>query len=178
MNLNQVNQVVNNFNANVAVEAPKSFMDFYKMVKEEKIVPVTDKDGTIIGFNTVANKPTTLKVCKMIDGHMTAGDTEEQRNEDELKLKEFLTAFEGQNLQEWFEKAYLISKMRVNIDDIIIDTSEDYDRDYYYLIDGENKRVLDMRGNTVIDLSDDEDLKGASKNLVVKMLKATFNSNF
>ena len=42
MKLNQVNQVVNNFNANVAVEAPKSVMDFYKMVKEEKIVPVTD----------------------------------------------------------------------------------------------------------------------------------------
>lgn len=176
MNLNQVNQAVNKFNANVAVETPKSFMDFYKMVKEEKIVPVTNENGTIIGFNTVSDKPTTLKVCKMIDGHMTAGDTEEQRNEDELKLKEFLTSFEGQNLQEWFEKAYLISKTGVNIDDII-DASEDYECNYY-LIDGENKRVLDMEGNTVIDLSDDEDLKGASKSLVVKMLKAAFNFNF
>ena len=124
MNLNQVNQVVNNFNANVAVEAPKSFMDFYKMVKEEKIVPVTDENGVIIGFNTVSDKPTTLKVCKMINGHMTVGDTEEQRNEDELKLKEFLTSFEGQNLQEWFEKAYLISKIGININDIIVDNSE------------------------------------------------------
>ena len=35
-----------------------------------------------------------------------------------------------------------------------------------------------MDGNTIIDLSDDEDLKGASKNLVIKMLKAAFNSNF
>lgn len=172
MNLNQVNQAVNNFNANVAVETPKSFMDFYKMVKEEKIVPVTDENGTIIGFNTVAEKPTTLKVCKMVGGHMTAGDTEELRNEDELKLKEFLTSFEGQDLQEWFEKAYLISKTGVNIDDIIIDCDD------YYIVDGENKRILDLDGNTVIDLSDDEDLKGASKNLVIKMLKAAFNSDF
>ena len=46
------------------------------------------------------------------------------------------------------------------------------------IIDAENKRILDMDGNTIIDLSDDEDLKGASKNLVIKMLKAAFNSNF
>lgn len=177
MNLNQVNQVVNNFNANVAVESPKSFMDFYKMVKEGKIVPVTDENENIIGFNTVSDKPTTLKVCKMINGHMTVGDTEEQRNEDELKLKEFLTSFDEENLQEWFERAYLISKLGINVDDVIIDNSEEFG-DGYYLVDGENKRVLDMDGNTIIDLSDDEDLKGASKNLVIKMLKAAFNSNF
>lgn len=177
MNLNQVNQVVNNFNANVAVEAPKSFMDFYQMVKEEKIVPVTDERGNVIGFNTVSDKPTTLKICKMIDGHMTVGDTEEQRNADELKLKEFLTAFEGENLQEWFEKSYLLSKLGVNIDDVIIENSGDYE-DNYYLVDAESKRILDMEGNTIIDLSDDEDLKGASKNLIIKMLKASFNTNF
>ena len=108
---------------------------------------------------------------------MTVGDTEEQRNEDELKLKEFLTSFDEENLQEWFERAYLISKIGINIDDVIIDNSEELG-DGYYLIDGENKRVLDMDGNTIIDLSDDEDLKGASKNLVIKMLKAAFNSNF
>ena len=108
---------------------------------------------------------------------MTVGDTEEQRNEDELKLKEFLTSFDEENLQEWFETAYLISKLGINVDDVIIDNSEEFD-DGYYLIDAENKRVLDMDGNTIIDLSDDEDLKGVSKNLVIKMLKAAFNSNF
>ena len=46
----ELNNRANQFQANVAVEE-KTFMDFYKDVRDGKIVPVTDEQDNIIGFN-------------------------------------------------------------------------------------------------------------------------------
>jgi hypothetical protein len=45
-------------------------------------------------------------------------------------------------------------------------------------INVEAKKVIDLEGNAVIDLSDDEDLEDASPKVIIKLLKAAVNAEF
>lgn len=173
MKITEINQAANQFNANVEVEIPKGFISFYQLVKEGKIVPITNESDDIIGFNTVTDIPTSLKVCKMVDGHMTVGDTEAQRNEDEMKLKRFLLEYEGQDLQKWFETSLILLKSNIEVDDVIFNTDDEM-----YILDATHKKVYDLEGNTISDLSDDPDLEGASKSIILKLLYSSINTNF
>ena len=88
----EINNQANKIQANLSIEK-KNFMDFYKEVKNGKIVPVTDEQDNIIGFNVIKNEPSMMKVCKIINGYMTVGDTEEQRSEDEVNLRKFIKEY-------------------------------------------------------------------------------------
>ena len=57
--------------------------------------------------------------------------------------------------------------------DDIIDTNDEI-----YIILADAKKVIDMNGNTIVDLSNDEDLKDASKNIIIKLLKSALNIEF
>lgn len=167
----EVNNQANKIQANLSIEK-KNFMDFYKEVKNGKIVPVTDEQDNIIGFNVIKNEPSMMKVCKMIDGYMTVGDTEEQRSEDEVNLRKFIKEYPIEYLQTWFMTCMVLVKSNIEPDDII-DTNDEI-----YIILADAKKVIDMNGNTIVDLSNDEDLKDASKNIIIKLLKSALNIKF
>lgn len=167
----ELNQQANQLSANNAVEN-KTFLDFYNDVKTEKIVPITDQNENIIGFNVVKPKPSTMKVCKMVDGKMTVGDTEADRAEDEVAMRKFMEEYAERPVQKWFEDSLVLIKAGVQVDDII-----DLDGDTY-VIDATRKVVMDLTGGIVEDLSQDPDLEGASKKIIIKLLKAAVNANF
>ena len=152
----EVNNQANKIQANLSIEK-KNFMDFYKEVKNGKIVPVTDEQDNIIGFNVIKNEPSMMKVCKMIDGYMTVGDIKE---------------YPIECLQTWFMTCMVLVKSNIEPDDII-DTNDEI-----YIILADAKKVIDMNGNTIVDLSNDEDLKDASKNIIIKLLKSALNIEF
>ena len=169
MKTSDLNNQVNQLQAN-ATYVEKTFLDFYNEVKAGNIVPITDQDDNIIGFNTV-RQPSTMRVCKIVDGHMTVGDTEEERNQDEVALRTFMQEYEVCPLQQWFEEALVLVKSGVNVTDIV-------EGDETYVIVADQKKVINLNGDTIVDLSDDSDLERASENLVVKLLRASINSNF
>lgn len=150
----------------------KTFLNFYNDVKAEKIVPVTDEKENIIGFNVVKSKASTMKICKMINGKMTVGDTEEDRANDEIAMRKFMQEYDGQPIQQWFENSLILIKAGVQVDDLIYEDGETY------VIDATRKIVTNLLGEIIIDLSTDPDLEGASKNIIVKLLKSAMNVNF
>ena len=150
----------------------KTIYDLYKEVKAGNIVPVTDDQENIIGFNCVKPKPSTMKVCKLIDGHLTTGDTEDDRLEDEIALRKFTSEYPVTQVQEWFEAAMLIIKSGYEPDDIVVSAGE------IYLVYADKKQVTNMENEVIVDLSTDEDLIGASQKLIIKLLKAALNSEF
>ena len=167
----ELNNRANQFQANVAVEE-KTFMDFYKDVRDCKIVPVTDEQDNIIGFNVVKAEPSSMKVCKMVGGTMTVGDTEEQRAADEVAMRKFTQEYPVYNVQKWFLASMTLVKANMEPDDIV-----DVDDDIYIIL-ADAKKVIDLDGQTVVDLSNDEDLEGASKKVIIKLLKAAINAEF
>ena len=168
----ELNNRANQFQANVAFEE-KTFMDFYKDVRDGKIVPVTDEQDNIIGFNVVKAEPSSMKVCKMVNGQMTVGDTEEDRVADEVAMRKFMEEYSNCNLMQWFLAAQLFVKSNITVDDIV-----DVEGDIY-AINADARKVINLRGETVVDLSDDEDIEeGTPKKLVIKLLKAAVNADF
>jgi len=167
----EVNNLANQLKANNEVEE-KTFLDFYNEVKEGRIVPVTNESDEIVGFNVVKPVASTMKCCKLVNGTMTVGDTEEDRVADEVAMRKFMEEYDSRNLQRWFLAATLFIKAGVVVDDIV-DVHGDI-----MAINVEAKKVIDLEGNTVIDLSDDEDLEGASPKVVIKLLKAAVNAEF
>ena len=167
----EVNNLANQLKANNEVEE-KTFLDFYNEVKEGNIVPVTDEFDNVIGFNVVKPVASTMKCCKMVNGTMTVGDTEEDRAADEVAMRKFMEEYDGVDLQKWFLAATLFIKAGVVVDDIV-DVHGDI-----MAINVEAKKVIDLEGNTVIDLSDDEDLEDASPKVIIKLLKAAVNAEF
>jgi hypothetical protein len=103
---------------------------------------------------------------------MTVGDTEEERVADEVAMRKFMEEYDSSKLQTWFLAATLFIKAGVVVDDIV-DVHGDI-----MAINVEAKKVIDLEGNTVIDLSDDEDLEGASPKVIIKLLKAAVNAEF
>lgn len=167
----EVNNLANQLKANNEVEE-KTFLDFYNEVKEGHIVPVTDENDNIVGFNVVKPVASTMKCCKLVNGTMTVGDTEEDRAADEVAMRKFMEEYDASKLQGWFLAATLFIKAGVVVDDIV-DVHGDV-----MAINAEAKKVIDLEGNTVIDLSDDEDLEGASPKVIIKLLKAAVNAEF
>lgn len=168
----QLNNAANQLSANTQVE-PKTFLDFFNEVKEGKIVPVTDEQENIVGFNVVKEVPSTMKVCKMVEGKLTVGDTEEERVADEVAMRKFIEEYDGCPLQHWFEASMLLNKSGIVVDDIV-----DVEGDIY-VINADARKVLDLDGNPVVDLSNDWDIEeGTPKRLVIKLLKAAVNAEF
>lgn len=169
----QVNSQANQLQANLKMEE-KTFMDLYAAVKAGDIVPVTDEEENIVGFNVVKAKPSMMKVCKMVNGAMTVGDTEEDRAADEVAMRTFLLEYPNQyQNMRWFLAAMTLIKAGIEPDDIIDD------RGATYIVLAAKRQVLDLEGNVVVDLSDDEDIEeGTPTKIVVKLLKAAFNSEF
>lgn len=172
MKINEVSEQANSIKLAVKNIELGTFFEFYQLVKENKIVPMTDENDNIVGFNVVKDTPSSMKVCKYINRQfLTVGDTEEDRMKDEEAMREFYEKFSECDLQEWFEKCLVIAKTGLNPDDIIYDESDDK----IFLVFVSNKQVLDLYGNVVVDLSQDPDLEGASDNLVHKFLVANLN---
>ena len=167
----EVNNLANQLKANNEVEE-KTFLDFYNEVKKGNIVPVTDESDNIVGFNVVKPVASTMKYCKLVNGTMTVGDTEEDRVADEVAMRKFMEEYDPSKLQEWFLAATLFIKAGVVVDDIVDVHGE------IMAINAEAKKVIDLEGNTVVDLSGDEDLKGTSSKVVIKLLKAAVNAEF
>lgn len=169
----QLNTQATKFQANTQYE-PKTFMDFFNAVKAGEIVPVTDENENIVGFNVVKDLPSTMKVCKMIGGALTVGDTEEERAADEVAMRKFMAEYpDHYRVQRWFMTAMVLMKANVEADDIIDSEGSTY------IILADKRQILDIDGNVVVDLSDDEDIEPETpKRIVVKLLKAAFNSNF
>lgn len=168
----EINTCANQLKANAEVKE-KTFLDFYNDVKDGRIVPVTNECEDIVGFNVVKPTPSSMKVCKMVNGQMTVGDTEEDRVADEVAMRKFMEEYSNCNLMQWFLAAQLFVKSNITVDDIV-----DVEGDIY-AINADARKVINLRGETVVDLSDDEDIEeGTPKKLVIKLLKAAVNADF
>lgn len=164
------NQAILN-RANVQVET-KTVYDFYLEVKNEHIVPITNEDECIVGFQVVKEKPSQMKVCKVIGNTLTVGDTEEDRQVDEVNLLKFFQEYPKALVQRWFEQAMLIVKSGYEPDDLISDGAT------LYMIMADKKQVWSLDGTVIIDLSEDKDLENAPKNLIIKLLRSSYNAAF
>lgn len=167
----EMNNAANQLKANVEV-TEKTFMDFFKDVKDERIVPLTDENENIIGFNVVKERASRMKVCKMVEGKLTVGDTEEDRVNDEVAMRKFMEEYAGCDLVHWFTTAMMLIKSEIDVDDVVEVDGETY------VLNAETKKVIDLQGNVIVDLSEDEDLDGASKKIIIKLLKAAINAEF
>jgi len=78
---------------------PISLMEIYKLVKNGEIVPFTDQDDNIIGFNCISHA-TGIKHTKIVNGHLTVGNTEEERKADEEALIAFQERFKDYNIRD------------------------------------------------------------------------------
>lgn len=150
----------------------KTVFDFYKEVKAGKIVPITDDQENIIGFNVVKPKPSTMKVCKVVDGKLTTGDTEEDRQEDEVALHTFLSEYPEEEIQQWFLDSMIIIKSGYTPDDVM------YVNDDCVMLFADKKQCINLDGEVIVDLSNDDDLVGASDKIILKLLRASLNSEY
>ena len=167
----ELNIHANALKANSEIEE-KTFLDFYNDVKEGKIVPITDENENVVGFNVVKPVASTMKCCKLVNGTMTVGDTEEDRAADEVAMRKFMEEYAGHDLQCWFLAATLFIKAGIVVDDIV-DV-----RGKIMAINVEAKKVIDLDGETIVDLSNDEDLEDVSPKVIIKLLKAAVNAEF
>lgn len=172
MNLTNLNEIATQLVSKVKVSEPATFNDFYQEVKKENLVPITDENNNIIGFNTVRSTPSSMKVCKKINGVLTVGDTEEQRLQDEKSLAEFKVRFGHAPLQCWFKMAYMIKQTNLSPDYVEMGV----DNAYLYFLD--QKVVYSSSGDKVVDLSEDPEMKNLPNSVTLKLLKAAVNKSF
>jgi hypothetical protein len=128
-----------------AVE-PKTILDMIQDIYDEKLLIITNDDGDIIGINC----PKAVKgisSTQKIGGHMVMGSDEENMAEDAMELKKFLKAYEGQNIMQLFNTALLIKEAGLRPE-----YAEEINGIFYFVIN-DLKKVIDERGNTIIDLS-------------------------
>jgi len=148
---------------------PKTFLDFYRDIKSKKIVPITNENDDIIGFNVVKDIPSTMKVCKMINNILTVGDTEQERHDDETKMRIFLEEYRNKPLQQWFTAATNFINNCIVIDEIIDKNGE------IYAISSFERKVFNLNGTVVVDLCNNHNIDNYSKESIIKLLKSTFD---
>lgn len=71
-----------------------TIVDMLALVRSKELRPVYDENHNVICFNHVGNS-TGIQFSTQIKGHMTVGATEEERQEDEKALREFMNTWES-----------------------------------------------------------------------------------
>ena len=181
MKTNELNKIQNTQNAEVEAKkaaekaaAEKAILDavqpggVLEMIKdvEAGIASfVTDDNDNIVGFGYHAHA-NGMNSVKRVGSVLTVGATEEQRQQDELDAKIFTKRYGGM----WEGKAILeIAIMLINAG--LKPDEEIVDRGTRYFLLGDLKKVIDQRGNTIVDISEDPKYNGASKELILESLK-------
>lgn len=130
-----------------AVE-PKTILDMIQDIYNEKLLIITNDDGDIIGINCPKAVKGISKTQK-IGGHMVMGSDEANMAEDAMELKKFLKAYEGQDIMHLFNSALLIKEAGLHPEH-----AEEINGVFYFVVN-DLKKVIDEKGNTIIDLSEE-----------------------
>lgn len=150
--------------AAVETVEPKTILDMIQDVYDGKLLIISDDDNNIIGINCpiVAKGITNTQ---KIGPHMVMGESETNMHEDEIALKQFIKAYEGQNIMHLFYCALKIQKAGLHPE-----YAESINGVYYFCVNS-LKRVIDEDGNTVVDLSKERGVEGIDPKLLTKILK-------
>ena len=146
-----------------AVE-PKTILDMIQDIYDGKLLIISDDNDNIIGINCpVAVKG--IANTKKIGGHMVMGSDEANMKEDEIALKKFMKAYEGQNIMHMFYAALKIQKAGLRPE-----YAESINGIYYFCVNS-LKKVIDEDGKTVVDYSKEKGVEGIDSELLTKILK-------
>ncbi len=146
-----------------AVE-PKTILDMIQDLYTGKLLIISDDDDNIIGINCpVAVKG--VANTKKIGDHMVMGSDEANMKEDEIALKQFMKAYEGQNIMHMFYAALKVQKAGLHPE-----YAEMINGIYYFCINS-LKKVVDEDGKTVVDFSKEKGVEGIDSELLTKILK-------
>lgn len=129
-----------------AVE-PKDILDMLTLVENGTLVPVTDENDNIIGINCPGHV-TGVAVTGKVGRHIVMGADEAGKNADLLELKKFEKAFAGKDIGRFFELGLMLKEAQVHPEH-----AERINGTYYFVINAW-KKVIDERGNTIVDVSD------------------------
>lgn len=140
-------------------------LDMMKDVEEGIASFVTDDNDNIVGFGYHAHAKG-MNAVKQVGSTLTVGSNEEERQQDEFDVKVFTKKYgslmEGAEIMK-------IAVMLINAG-LKPDKEIDHNGNRYFII-VESKKVIDQRGNTKVDLSEDETINGASDKLVLRLLE-------
>ena len=105
---------------------------------------------------------------------LTVGATEEERKADEESKATFTKDFGcyQRYWQKWFELALQLKAADIYPDEVL----GEYDNYAFVIV--KDKKIINQYGETLVDLSNDEDLKNASFNIVKKLLISSYNEAF
>ena len=150
--------------ATMEAVAPKTILDMIQDVYDGKLLIISDDNDNIIGINCpVAVKG--IANTKKIGGHMVMGSDEANMKEDEIALKKFMKAYEGQNIMHMFYAALKIRKAGLHPE-----YAESINGVYYFCVNS-LKKVIDEDGNTVVDYSNERGVDGIDSELLTNILK-------
>ncbi len=133
-------------------------------VYEGKINAITDSNDNIIGVNR-PHEITGLKCAKRINGVLVVGNDEKELEQDKINYRKFEKQYheiEG-GVQKAFEACLLLAKAELHPDKAA------YIKNTYYFILASQKKVIDEKGHTIIDLNSEE-YEGASDALMIRLL--------
>jgi len=167
MNKEEISNLKNNIakkNAKPVVVKEKGFMDLYDLVVDKKIWPVYDQANNVIAINCLISNPTGLQYSKIVDGQMTVGKTEKEREADEKALKRFVQEY-GTNrakLLHWFCACLQL----IEADIVPARVDEICGTLYYYL--PAKRKVINERGDDVVKL--DKSKRRLDEDTILEML--------
>ena len=134
-------------------------------VYEAKITPITDANDNIIGVNR-PHEITGLRYAKMIRGSLIVGNDEAELEQDYINYRKWDKAYKDINggVQRAFEACLVLAAAGLKPEKAL------WIRNNYYFILADQKKVIDEKGNTIVDLSD-KDFGTAGKELIVSILE-------
>ena len=154
-------------NAQIEGVMPCDILVMLAEVYETKINAITDDSDNIIGVNR-PHEITGLKCAKMINGALVVGNNEEELEKDYINYRKFKKSYDGINggIQRAFEACLVLAAAGLKPEKAL------WLNNKYYFILADQKKVIDEKGNTIIDLSGETKYDGASKELLIDILES------
>lgn len=134
-------------------------------VKEKKLTAITDSCDHIVGINR-AREISGLKCAKLINNNLIVGNDEKELEQDRINYLRFMKQYS--KIAGGPQKAFEICLM-LNAADMFPDAAEYISSTYYFFL-LKDKKVINDKGATIVDLS--ADIPGAISNeLLLSILK-------
>ena len=177
MKTTEINSLKNALDATIAEEnkveiEPGKFLDLLKDVEDETLVPLTDDDNNIIGING-HNIPTGVKCSKRVNGNMTMGKDEAERQRDQEALEAMIEKYTNLFMtlggpNRAFEACLKLKAAGIKPAKAVVNCG-----DIFFIVP-ELQRVIDEDGETVVTCDVD---KSTAPCVIVELLEARLQAS-
>lgn len=143
-----------------------TFKDFYRMVLDGVLLPVTDENDNIVAFQGKSGS-TGIDCAKLIGGNLTVGKNESERVNDEKMYKQFMEYFSEHifELQSWFNLSLKFKEAGIRPENVILRDGR------IFIYDLRGGKILNKDGDVVARVRDVEDLH-VSRKILLRLFDA------